>query len=58
MTKEETFNNLCSYDERNPDYETEYDSDREPRKDCFCDNCFNGRDELAVEILRLIGDIE
>ena len=50
---------LCTYDKRNPDYEYLFsDNDNEvpePRKDCYCDNCFYGRDKLALEILRLRG---
>ena len=45
---------LCWYDERNPDYiDKDNNEGKEPRKDCFCDNCFNGRDKLAVYILEL-----
>ena len=58
MNKQTVLNNLCIYDKRNPDYDPEMttlsdDQFREPRTDCFCDNCFYGRDALAVEILRL-----
>ena len=51
MTEPEIFDNLCSYDPRNPHYDPDYA--REPRKDCYCDNCFRGLDTLALEILRL-----
>jgi hypothetical protein len=48
---------LCTKDPRSPYYDDVwYDKDEtrpEPRKDCFCDNCFYGRDALAVEILAL-----
>ena len=50
---------LCYHDPRHPDYadlhmEDDDDSIREPRNVwCFCDNCFYGRDELALEIIRL-----
>lgn len=50
MTKQEVYENLCSYDNRNPYYDEEYA--RTPRQDCYCDNCFYGRDKLAIEILR------
>ena len=49
MTEQEIFENLCTYDERNP----LYDWPGIPREGCYCDNCFYGRDKLAVEILRL-----
>lgn len=55
MDEETVLENLCNYDKRNPNsiiYEDE--DDREPRGDeCYCDNCFYGRDKLALEILRL-----
>jgi hypothetical protein len=56
MTKEEVYTFLCSYDQRSPDaymFE-EDDTTREPRKNCYCDNCFSGVDHLALEILRLM----
>lgn len=46
--------NLCAYDKRNPDYLFEEDEPIKPRESCFCDNCFYGRNKLAVEILRLL----
>lgn len=55
--KVNAFEYLCIYDERNPN--SEYlimvdDEDKpKPRRDCACDNCFYGRDELALEIIRL-----
>jgi hypothetical protein len=40
--------NLCSYDTLNPS-NFEEDGDRtQPRNDCYCDNCFYGRDKLAL----------
>lgn len=46
------YESLCYYDKRNPNFiGNEYS---EPRKStCYCDNCFRGKDELAMEILRL-----
>ena len=48
---------LCYKDPRNPMFKYSYGDDEEkpiPReKDCACDNCFYGRDALAVEILAL-----
>jgi len=56
MDKLEVYQWLCEYDERNSDSIPleEWDDPREPRKYCFCDNCFYGRDRLALEILRLM----
>ena len=59
MKKEKVFDNLCSYDERNPSFADLYfpeDGDEKPtpRKNCFCDNCFYRRDILALEIIRLM----
>ena len=53
MTKKEVLENLCIRDPRNPDYEDAYpDRDAlEPMDNCFCDNCFEGRSKLAVELL-------
>ena len=48
MTEEEVKEYLCYYDQRNPNY-----TDGERKEDCYCDNCFYRRDELAQEILRL-----
>jgi len=65
MNNKEIFDNLCVKDERNPDYYDlfgyEIESDIKagytpdiptPRKDCFCDNCFSGRDRLAMELIK------
>ena len=57
MTREEVLSNLCIKDTRNPDHEDCYqgfdpDEIPEPRVNCYCDNCFHGRDKLALEILR------
>ena len=61
MEKQEVFKRLCSYDPRSPDYQDlrvcgfEPEEIKEPRReDCYCDNCFRGKDELALEILRLM----
>lgn len=51
---------LCYYDQRNPYNEINWESnDKEfdkTDKDCFCDNCFYGRTELAEIILELISE--
>jgi hypothetical protein len=69
MEAYEILSNLCVYDKRSPDFEenypaSEYGEGRDkdgffkepypiPRNNCYCDNCFSGRDSLALEILRL-----
>jgi hypothetical protein len=52
MTKTEILENLCYYDKRNPLY-IDLDNDIEKSEKCFCDNCFYGRNKLALEILKL-----
>ena len=55
MDIQEVYSNLCYKDTRNPLYYHDPDEEPEkPRDNCYCDNCFYGRDELAVYILRLI----
>ena len=59
MTKDEILNNLCSYDKKNPMYDFLYGSweeDYKPikEKDCYCDNCFSGRTQMAEFILERI----
>lgn len=50
---------LCWYDPRHPDFDPDYwkewgeDAPTPRKEDCSCDNCFYGRDELAMEIIRL-----
>ena len=57
------FGNLCIHDRRHPDWEAihgvdGYSSDAPPRDDCICDNCYYGRDALALEILKLHNTIQ
>ena len=49
------YKSLCYYDGRNPDrYSLDEDDPREPRDPgCACDNCYYGRDALALEVIRL-----
>jgi hypothetical protein len=55
MKLSKLYENLCSYDTRNPRYDAEYDSDFEARSiSCYCDNCFYGRDELAMIIVNML----
>lgn len=53
----EVLGSLCCYDRRNPLWfgdQSYEDADVPPRQHgCGCDNCFYGRDKLAMEILRL-----
>lgn len=71
MEREEVLSNLCVNDRRNPDHKElyfvdyEYDMEEdipEPRGgengECYCDNCFYGRDALALEILKLMDEKE
>jgi hypothetical protein len=56
MTYTEVTENLCSFDKRNPMYEfmfSMWDEDEKPKAkdDCNCDNCFYGRNVLALELL-------
>ena len=51
---------LCTYDIRNPygylSYDAVDDDEAVPaprQQGCACDNCFYGRDKLAMEIIRL-----
>ena len=53
MKIENVLENLCMYDDRNPNSNGE-DNDGP----CFCDNCFYGRTELAEEILYLIKQLD
>lgn len=48
---------LCYHDPRNPFF-TPDDQPREPRNGCACDNCFYGRDQMALEIIRLSESLE
>ena len=55
MTNEEIRFMLCEYDADHPDYGDYIQHDDSPkpaRGDCYCDNCFKGRDILAVELLK------
>lgn len=59
MDNDTILESLCHNDPRNPMYEDiwiDYDKEEipKPRQDnCYCDNCFYGKDKLAMEILRL-----
>lgn len=56
MTNHEVVQYLCYRDPRNPYFANLHGNEETPptpRNNCYCDNCFHGRDELALEILRL-----
>ena len=45
--------NLCSNDPRSAFYIELDDDPRPARVNCFCENCFSGKDKLAVRIAEL-----
>jgi hypothetical protein len=50
------YEELCTKDPRNPAFKGIYGDDDEkptPRDGCACDNCYYGRDEMALEIIAL-----
>lgn len=48
------YEQLCTYDERNPYFAKDNDSEAGPGADgCYCDNCFYGRHVMAQEIIIL-----
>ena len=58
MDIEEVYDNLCHYDPRSDYYQDmlvcmDAKDIPRPRGDCACDNCFHGRDRLAMEIIKL-----
>lgn len=55
------YESLCYFDKRNPNGDPLPDDDdpREPRElGCACDNCFYGRDAMALEIIQLRSALE
>lgn len=44
---------LCIYDPRSTYRYAEMEDPPEPRNGCACDYCFYGKDDLALEIIRL-----
>jgi len=56
LSEQEIKSNLCYYDPKNPNNNLDAyeDEDRpQPRKKCYCDNCFYGRDKLAMQLLEV-----
>jgi hypothetical protein len=54
MSDQEIKINLCYYDPENPNSNLDAyeDEDRpKPRNECCCDNCFYGRDKLAMQLI-------
>lgn len=63
MTLSEIRASLCRHDKRNPLFSDarhgpDDGTQQAPRNGCVCDNCFHGRDRLAVEILRLKEELD
>ena len=55
MKTNHVLENLCWRDPRHPMYVEIYGQDEivpTPRVNCSCDNCFYGRDALALELLQ------
>jgi uncharacterized protein (DUF1499 family) len=55
MSELEIKTNLCYYDPRNQSDNLGADEDEDypqPRNECSCDNCFYGRDKLAMQLLQ------
>jgi len=48
MKLEDILHKLCYYDKRHPDFEQ---GDGKKTENCFCDNCFYGRTEMAEALL-------
>lgn len=46
--------NLCYYDHRNPDHMRDEDGPLGRKEPCHCDNCFTGRNDLALVIMGLL----
>jgi len=56
MSEQEIKSNFCYYDPKNPNNNLDAyeDEDRpQPRKKCYCDNCFYGSDKLAMQLLEV-----
>ena len=53
MSTEEILNNLCYYNKRNPNGFSDDDDVQTNRDNCSCDNCFYGRNKLALEIIKI-----
>jgi len=63
MTKAQILENLCYYDERNPnnvidEWEDEDERQQPMGNGCACDNCFYGRSVMAKELLKIRQDVQ
>lgn len=65
MKLEEIKENLCEFDVRNPNVSDSFDSEeleaykqRKEKGECYCDNCFYHRTELAEELLKYFAEKE
>ncbi len=57
MIPSDFYSSLCTKDKRSPYFEDIYGDEEDipvPRKGCHCDNCFYGRDRLALVIIELL----
>ena len=54
MNIKEIKSNLCYWDSRNPEGVGVDDEDLKGRIECYCDNCFYKRTQLAEELIKLI----
>jgi len=54
MDIKEIKENLCIYDVRNPDNNPDCFPEWMKKDPCYCDNCFQGRNFLANELLKLM----
>lgn len=55
------YEKLCTKDPRYPMFNNIHGDEDEkptPRQGCACDNCFYGRDAMALEIIRLCDALE
>lgn len=61
MDRGQICENICWYDPRYTyfiDLEPHGVDQPEPRDGCFCDNCFYGKDRLALAALSLLDELE
>jgi len=58
MNLDDVYTKLCYYDKRNPVGNWSYDLAYEPPEgECYCDNCFRGKHELACRIIELENEL-
>ena len=49
---------LCCRDERSPEYQAPDEWEKEQNINCYCDNCFYGRDKPAKLIIEMLKTLE